>query len=269
MATSRLFSRQPAVDTGDHLAAICPEHGRYIAALVEQFDGTMQARGCNACRWAALNLQGATEEMRLAASESRQQEVLNELLIASGIPPRFIGSTFDSFVATEPKAAKVLAACRGYADDFPRVWDAGRCLILLGGVGTGKSHLACAIAQAVIRQHGAQALVVTAAAIVRQAKATMAKGAQHTEADVIAELVAASLLIIDEVGAQRGSEYELGLMHEVIAGRYDRMLPTVVVSNLADDGLAEYIGTRAVDRLRQNGGKRLTFDWASVRRDGV
>ncbi|CAH0649884.1 DNA replication protein DnaC [Pseudomonas sp. Nvir] len=73
------------------------------------------------------------------------------------------------------------------------------------------------------------------------------------------------LLVIDEIGAQKGSEYELGLLHSIIDRRYQSVLPTVVISNLNADGLKSYIGDRALDRLRQNGGQQVGFTWESKR----
>ncbi|MNJ56206.1 DNA replication protein DnaC [compost metagenome] len=73
------------------------------------------------------------------------------------------------------------------------------------------------------------------------------------------------LLVIDEIGCQKGSEYELGLLHNIIDRRYQAVLPTVLISNLDPDGLKAYIGDRALDRLRQNGGKVVGFTWSSMR----
>jgi DNA replication protein DnaC len=72
-------------------------------------------------------------------------------------------------------------------------------------------------------------------------------------------------LVIDEVGAQAGSAYELGILHEVIDRRYQFVLPTVVVSNLMAADLGRYIGDRALDRLRESGGQAVGFSWASAR----
>ncbi|MDI9843379.1 ATP-binding protein, partial [Pseudomonas aeruginosa] len=92
-------------------------------------------------------------------------------------------------------------------------YEAGRSLLLVGNVGTGKTHLGSAIVQHVIRAHGAQAVIVSAAQVIRVAKGAMARNAQYTERDVLAELVGFDLLVIDEVGAQGGTEYERGLLH--------------------------------------------------------
>lgn len=262
------FSPAPRIDDREAFRETCPHagHAAFINVQVEQFDGTWLPTGCPSCNWAALNAAPTDSLAHKAEKLRRSAERLNTLLVGSGITPRFRSSTLDTFVTGgDREKVKALETCRAYVDRFEENFLAGRSLILAGGVGTGKTHLASGMAQAVIRQHGVKALVVPVAEIVRVAKGTMAKGATYNERDVINELAEADLLVIDEVGAQRGSDYELGLVHEVIDRRYQLVLPTVVVSNLRVEDLKDYIGERAIDRLRQGGGKAVGFTWASAR----
>ncbi|WP_180988581.1 ATP-binding protein, partial [Pseudomonas protegens] len=160
--------------------------------------------------------------------------------------------------------AKALAECRDYAERFPEHYRAGRSLLLTGNVGCGKTHLATAIVRTVV-EDGAQPLLVTAGDIVSIARASMVPGSGYMDRDVIVHLGGLDLLVIDEVGCQKGSEYELGLLHGIIDRRYQAVLPTVLISNLSIDGLKTYIGDRALDRLRQSGGKAVGFTWSSMR----
>lgn len=262
------FSPAPRIDDRESLRETCSvsDHGSFVNALVEQFDGSWLAKGCPRCNWAALNTDPVDSDSHKAAKARRIADRLNASLIASGITPRFRDCTMAGFeVGADQAKVRALATCVTYVDRFEDNYRDGRSMILSGNVGTGKTHLASAMAQAVIRQHGAQALIVTIAEIVRVAKGTMAKGATYDERDVINELAAADLLIVDEVGAQRGSDYEVGLLHEIIDRRYQLVVPTVVVSNLLVDDLKAYIGERALDRLRQGGGKAVGFTWESAR----
>ncbi len=262
------FSPAPKVDDSPSLRETCSVagHGSFVNALMEQFDGSWLANGCPRCNWAALNTDPVDSDSYKAAKARRSADRLNTALVASGITPRFRDCTLESFITgAESEKVRALARCQTYVECFEDNYRDGRSMILSGNVGTGKTHLASAMAQAVIRQYGARALIVSVAEIVRVAKGTMARGATYTEADVIAELAAADLLLVDEVGAQRGSEYEIGLLHEVIDRRYQLVVPTVVISNLLIDDLKAYIGERALDRLRQGGGKAVGFTWESAR----
>lgn len=268
------FVRAPERTQGPDNGAECPVHGRYTEVSVEQYGGGMLANGCPGCHFAGLRTSPEGSEQHLQALQVNQQRKLNALLIGSGITPRFRNATFQSYQADgSVPMAQVLVRCRDFAERFPEHYEAGRSLLLVGNVGTGKTHLGSAIVQHVIREHGAQAVITSAAQIIRVAKGAMARNAQYTERDVIEELVGFDLLVIDEVGAQGGTEYERGLLHEVIDQRYQQVLPTVLISNLpADVGggpageltLQDFIGERALDRLRQ-GGRAVRFTWGSAR----
>lgn len=261
-----IFTRKPAVTQVDYNERQCPEHGSYQHQQVEQFQGPAKIQDCRSCHWQALNLAGVPPDRRAAAQAEAGAILVNELLIASGITERFKACGFFNFLSRTVEQSNALLICQAFAADFPARYDSGQCLLMLGNVGTGKTHLASAIVQQVIRDHRARAVIVSASAIFRAAKAAMAKGAQHTEDDVLAELAGFDLLVIDEVGASRGSDWEVALLHEAIDKRYQAVRPTIVVSNLDRQGLQDYIGTRAMDRLRQGGGELIGFTWDSERR---
>ena len=264
MARISNFCRQPRVRFFD---LECPLHGSVNSSETEQFDGSVLPRGCKHCHWEALHTAAKSTEAYALAKGRKKAEDLNQLLVGSGITPRFSGCTFDTYrtVQGAEGMGKALGACKDYVAQFTGNYAAGRSLVLSGNVGNGKTHLACAMVQAVIREHGAQAVIVTAAEIIRVFKGAMDRSAEYSDRDVLDELSSFDLLVIDEVGAQSGSAYELGVLHEVIDRRYQFVLPTVVVSNLATADLARYIGDRALDRLRQAGGQAIGFNWASAR----
>ena len=86
------------------------------------------------------------------------------------------------------------------------------------------------------------------------------------EAQAFAALVTPHLLVIDEVGATKPTEFELATLFNVINGRYEQQKPTVIITNLKPSELAEAIGERCVDRLREGGGIAVKFEWASARK---
>lgn len=259
---SDLFHRRPAMQV---FSGHCSVHGEVDMSEVEQLDGSMLARGCKRCAWEALNTAPRDSETYAQASACRKAERTTSALIAAGITPRFAGATFDSF-RTGAGSAQVhaLEACRDYADHFPENYRAGRSLILTGNVGCGKTHLASAIVRTVVAD-GGRALIIPAGDIVSIARASMAPGSGYTDRDVVLHLGGLDLLVVDEVGCQKGSDYELSLLHSIIDRRYQAVLPTVLVSNLGTDGLKGFVGDRAIDRLRQKGGKAVGFTWGSMR----
>ena len=258
---SDLFHRAPAkrIFSGE-----CPVHGRVDMSEVEQLDGSMLARGCKRCAWEALHTTPRDSAERALATAQRKAEDTMAALIGAGITPRFAAATFDSYRAEKEPQHKALAKCRAYAEQLPANYRAGRSLLLTGNVGCGKTHLASAIVRTVVADR-CRALIIPAGDIVSIARASMVPGSGYIDRDVAVHLGGLDLLVIDEVGAQKGSEYELGLLHSIIDRRYQAVLPTVVISNLNAEGLKSYIGDRALDRLRQNGGQQVGFTWSSMR----
>lgn len=258
---SDLFHRRPSMRI---FSGECPVHGQVDMTEIEQLDGSLLARGCKRCAWEALHTAPRDSEAHTLANAQRKAENVMTSLIAAGITPRFAGATFDSYQAETEPQRKALAKCRIYAEQFPENFRAGRSLLLTGNVGCGKTHLASAIVRTVVAD-GAEALIIPAGDIVSIARASMVPGSGYTDRDVVVHLGGLNLLVIDEVGCQKGSEYELGLLHSIIDRRYQAVLPTVVISNLNAEGLKSYIGDRALDRLRQNGGQQVGFTWSSMR----
>lgn len=273
MAQRSNFRREPEQRT---FAGNCPIHGEVDRSEVEQFVGSMAARPCKQCQFHGLRVAPRSSEEHSLALANLQAESVNSALVGSGITPRFAESTFATYRANTPAMIQALETCRGYADNFGEHFQAGRNLLMCGNIGTGKTHLASGIVQHVIRQHRALAVITTAAEIIRVFKRSMSRDSGYTEGDVINELASFDLLVVDEVGAQAGTAYELSVLHETIDRRYNLVKPTVLISNLpatskqGADGkstpsLEQYIGARALDRLRENNALLVGFTWASAR----
>lgn len=241
----------------------CELHGEFQRTLIESFDGEHRVSGCPRCRFDAIH--GNDEAARAASVEAKQWEEVNAALFATGIAARFRRCSLDNYRTPLAGQKAALDECRAYVDQFQENYDAGRCLLLLGNFGNGKTHLGCAVLKAVVREHGAKALYVPAADIIAAIKSSFGRDSDVTEQSIFAELASVDLLLIDEIGAQGGTEFERQALHTIIDARYRNMFPTIVTSNLPSAELAAYIGDRALDRLRENGGLAVIFDWDSAR----
>lgn len=240
--------------------AECPDHGEYAAIYRK---GSDQPTGCPACAEIRQREKEAEEQQALMAKLAADR--LANKLGAALIPARFRDRTFESYIATEPKQVKALAVCREYAENFGEHFEAGRCLLLLGNVGTGKTHLATAIANHIMRTTTATAVYRTVGGILQHIKGSYDRESEYSEADAFAAYTKPSLLIIDEVGATKPTEFELASLFNIINGRYEEQLPTIVISNLPAGELSGALGERCVDRLREGGGIAVGFDWKSAR----
>lgn len=235
----------------------CVEHGPYVArSLAGRFWSS-----CPECQKVkdAQRLVEAQEE-----AKQRRLDTISFILGRSGIPKRFEGRTFESFKPADEKQIRVVRICKAYAEKFEDRMASGGGLVMCGMPGTGKTHLACAIAHH-IAHTGRTSLFVSAINAIRRVKQTYAKGSNETENEAIARFYKPDLLIVDEMGVQFGSDTEKMILFEILNGRYERMLPTILISNLTEAELSQFVGERVMDRMKEGGGAVLAFDWKSFR----
>jgi DNA replication protein DnaC len=242
-------------------AASCELHGPFVSVTSRNSE---RASRCPVCADEAQRLRDDSDAVEQAAKAKARRLELR--LGASMIPARFAGKSFTDYRCTSKQQEINLSTCRGYAQHFTSHAAAGRCLSLLGNPGTGKTHLAAAIARHLINRLGVTAVYRTVGSLLQYVKGSYDRGADYTEAAAFASLVEPGLLIIDEVGATKPTEFEQATLFAVINGRYEELRPTVVISNLMPADLREVLGERSFDRLSEADGIVLVFDWESARR---
>ncbi|MNJ37058.1 DNA replication protein DnaC [compost metagenome] len=244
--------------------AVCEEHGEYQATTHQVLSRTFRSQ-CPVCK------AEQQAKSKVEAAERERQELAWKLGDAL-VPKRFRGKTFETYQASDPGQAKALARCRLYVEQFEKNLEAGRSVILVGRPGTGKTHLGVSIAQAVMATTGHTAAYRTLGGVLQAIRATFDGDSGHSEGSILDALIRPTLLVLDEVGASKESpsEFELSRLFSIINGRYERMLPTIVISNLDASELPAAMGERSADRLREGGGFVLPFTWESHRgKEGV
>jgi DNA replication protein DnaC len=184
------------------------------------------------------------------------------LLSEAAIPARFIGRTLDNFRAATPEQAAALATSKAYAENFEQVYKRGDGLVFSGLPGTGKSHLATAILQAILP--GRCGLYMTCMGLIREVRNTWRKDSERGEAEVLRIIGQVPLLVLDEIGVQYGTDGEQTILFDVLDRRYREMKPTILLTNQAKQGLKDFIGERSFDRLTETS-KWVSFEWASYR----
>lgn len=237
----------------------CPSHGRYDAPYL-QIMSTRLYRPCPAC----------TEELRkqsAAIAAERRHNMRMASLEQSNVPPRFLSRTLSNFLADTPAQKSALNFAKDYAENWAENFKKGRCVLFVGRPGTGKTHLAVGIMSQILLGHESVSMrFSTVSSIIRRIKESFRKDSTEREADVIRSYTRCDLLVIDEVGVQFGTEFEKNALFEIINDRYEAQKPTILISNLSPDGVCEYLGERAFDRLHENGGRCIAFAWESHRR---
>lgn len=237
----------------------CPDHGLVMHRIMKTpFDGEIKT--CSYCQ----GREEKVEEKRIIREREEQvkslQVEINRRLENAMIAPRFAQKTLEGFEISSVKQKKAVEAAQWLLNNL----DSGSPgLIFLGNNGTGKNHLASAIVREAITKYKKTALITKVRKLDRAIKETWKKDGLESEA--IKLFSQPDLLVIDEIGLQRGSETELLHLAEIIDDRYEAMKPTILCGNVTLAELKEIIGDRAIDRFRE-GGKVVIFDWQSYRK---
>ncbi|USX25801.1 ATP-binding protein [Oxalobacteraceae bacterium OTU3CINTB1] len=237
---------------------VCEKHGEFTS-MGFQIGRTMRWQGCPEC--SRLFAEAQREEQAKSAAEAAQR-ALERRLDRSGIPLRYRAKDFASFTAADDKQEKARSMAMEFATNFAEHLARGTFMVMSGQPGTGKSHLAIAIAQSIMGSH--TALYTSAIDAVRMIRNTWRRDSPKSETDVLDMLAGVHLLVLDEVGVQYGTEAEQVSLFDIIDKRYRDMMPTILLTNQNKAGMKAFLGDRSFDRLRE-GGQWVTFDWESHR----
>lgn len=191
----------------------------------------------------------AREESERKAEEDRKlRDRIRKIIGESGMGDRFLRRTFDTFQITEDnKRAAVVA--RRYADSFDSLLpkrgepEPGRNgLFISGPPGTGKTHIAAAIANHLIAQ-GRPVVCMTMIDLLERIKRTFSRG-DIDEGSVLKIYKTVPLLVIDDMGKEPPTEWAISTVYNIINGRYEAYLPTIVTTNYDTETLTSRMTTR-------------------------
>lgn len=210
-------------------------------------------------RWRAEDELKQVERFKKQFDECRA----NESIGRSGILDLHQSCSVDNYIAATAEQNHVKQFTRNYIDNFHM--NNGSGFIFSGSAGTGKNHLAAAMCNELM-QRNVSCLVITVNELMQKLRGTYQRDSKITEDQFIRSVIDFDLLIIDEVGLQRGTDAERLAINQIVDGRMCRLKPTGMLTNLEANEINEILGVRVMDRMRNNGGKWLQFKWQSYRK---
>ncbi len=236
----------------------CPRHGEYMA------NGTrLKSRDVwSSCPGCAADRKAKEDADRVREQALREANTRLYHLQQAAIPQRFIERTLDTFKATTPEQQHAFRVATDFASNFEAHYKKGSWLVFSGLPGTGKSHLAAGILQAIMPAYLGK--YFTCMEVIQYIRSTWRKESEASEVDVLSEFASLPLLVIDEIGMQYGTESEQNHLFDVLDRRYRDMMPTILLTNQNKEGFRQYVGDRIYDRMTECA-RWVPFAWESYR----
>jgi DNA replication protein DnaC len=208
---------------------------------------------CDDTGWKTIEVDGVE---RVTRCECVLQKAATQRLSDARIPPRYQRCTLDTFVTYQnEELQRAVETARRFAESFPVVQ---KGLMLIGPPGIGKTHIAVSVLQQVIRRTGARGLYYDTRALLRDIRSTYNPVLHMAEMDVIRPVMEAELLVLDDLGAERLTDWVEETMSLIVNTRYNERRPTIFTSNYEDipdegemNSLLVRVGFRLHSRLRE------------------
>lgn len=191
-----------------------------------------------------LCAQKAYEEDMARKKAMEDMQALDRMQSASLMDARFREATFDKFISNDENQ-KFLKLCKRYVDMFDTMAEMNQGLLFYGNPGTGKSFAAACIANA---------LIVRRVPVIMTSFVKILEAAQNFAPDNMPLMNRAKLLIIDDLGAERSTDFALEKVYNVIDSRYRAKLPMILTTNLTLDAMKKATDiryNRVYDRIFQ------------------
>ena len=219
---------------------------------------------CSTCRgsgWFVKEEKGA--ETAIPCPECGSETRLQKLLRNAQIPPRYFDRGFEVYSFHNELQEWALQRSNEYVEAFPNV---PRGLLFAGPCGVGKTHLCVAILKALIQEKRITGKFVDEAELLRRLQYSYGPGSAETEREVLVPLRDVDLLVWDDLGTGRATEWVGETIRTILNHRYTYNKQTVLSTNwplkppaerpFGSQGpgtqtLAERIGQRLFSRIME------------------
>ena len=206
---------------------------------------------CSICEGAGLRV--VERDGRRFAEECvcRVAERAARRLRRAGIPRRYEHCILESFDTSFPSENRSLSSAlllaKRFVESYPVETD-GKGLLLTGSIGVGKTHLAVGILQALVMERGATGLFYDYRDLLKQVQNSYNAQVRETELEVLRPVFDAEVLVLDELGAAKPTDWVWDTVAHILNTRYNDRRTTIITTNYANLGP---LGGEAGGRVRE------------------
>ena len=183
---------------------------------------------CDDTGWKTVETDGVSRVTRCDCWRTRVNE---QALGAAGIQRRYTHCELENFEQHYDSLRNAYRKAAAFVEQFPVV---DRGLLFMGAHGVGKTHLAVAILKAVMRQQGARGYFYETGELLKLVRDTYSASTELNEMDVLRPVMSADILVLDDLGVEKTSEWVQETLGHVVNIRYSERRPTVFTTNLID-----------------------------------
>jgi|ERR1700677_229151 len=240
-----------------------PEHHSSLPAPVSTTITEIRARIMAMRNDPEVQRRAREGEQADARREAMDRQIkLDQCRSMSFVGRRFADRTFANLIATKKNEKAIKIAHEIVANPM-------RGVIFYGPYGVAKTHIAAAIAHAFIAR-GIPAIMNTLASVLLQARGTFTVGSKLTEEQFLVRLASVKVLILDDLGKERISEWSATFLWSLINARYEQNLPIIGTCNMSLEAFTQHYSTpiagldvhtlpSMLDRLNE-----MVSDWVEV-----
>ena len=171
------------------------------------------------------------------ACECQEADREERRLAAARIPERYRRCTLDTFdsgfMGADPSLGKAILTARKFVDAYP-VDTAGRGLLFIGSTGLGKTHLAVGVLRRLVRERGVRGLFCDYRELLKNIQNSYNPQVSTTELELLKPVFGAEVLVLDDLGAQKPTEWMWDTVALVLNTRYNNKQSTIVTTNYPD-----------------------------------